>query len=94
MKLTVLKKGSLNSHDFNKVKLKLKKLRKSVQVKFWWVYHYNFSILNERTNEWMNEWTNERTNDWMNERMNEWMNERTNEWMNECGKTIFKMRDY
>ena len=38
----------------------------------------------------MNEWTNERTNEWMNERMNKWTNER----MNECGKTIFKMRDY
>ena len=38
----------------------------------------------------MNEWMNERTNGWMNE----WMNEQTKERMNECGKTIFKMRDY
>ena len=38
----------------------------------------------------MNERTNERTNEQTNERMNEWTNER----MNECGKTIFKMRDY
>ena len=30
----------------------------------------------------------------MNERMNEWMNEQMHEWMNECGKIIFKMRDY
>ena len=30
----------------------------------------------------------------MTEQTNEQMNERTNERINECGKTIFKMRDY
>ena len=79
MKLTVLKKSSLNSHDFNKVKLKeIKEKRASEILMSLSIQLFNF------------EWMNERTNEWMNERMNEWTNER----MNECGKTIFKLRDY
>ena len=91
MKLTVLKNSSLNSHDFNKVKLKLKKLKKACK---WNFDEFIITTFQFWMNEWMNKRTNERTNERMNEWTNEWMNERTNEQMNECGKTIFKMRAY